>query len=366
MDEKTRLFIENHLQDDIHQLVLQAQRYPDIDMTLAIRQIKGRRKMQYKVPAFYKCKEILYPAGLSLEQSSSEITAGYKAALCRGNTFTDLTGGFGVDCYFLAKNFRKAAYVEKQKELCDIATHNFNVLNAHNIQIINESAEDYLNKTEAVDCIYIDPARRNKNGKKLVLLSHCEPDITCLAPQLLEKAQKVMIKLSPMLDVSSAINDLPAIAEIHIVAVENECKEILLLLQKEQTENINISTINFLKNGKKEVFQYDYHLEKESSIAYTAEVKKYLYEPNAAIMKSGAFKLTAQHYQLEKLHPNTHLYTSDNYREEFPGHVFEVKEVWENSNKILKKHTEKLKQANITTRNFPTGTDELRKKIKTF
>ena len=358
------LFIREHLHDDVHQLSLQAARYPDVDMAFAVRQISGRQKIRYKVPSFYSVDEIIYPSALSLEQSSSEITAQYKASLCAGKKFVDLTGGFGIDCFFISRKFEKAVYVEKQKNLCEIAQHNFTALQADNIMIINDEAENYLNNMEAVDCIYIDPARRSGSGKKLVFLADCEPNVQILAPKLLEKAERVLIKLSPMLDISSAVSEISQTTEIHILAVENDCKEILLILQKQKPDDIKIHTVNFLKNDKTQVFEYKLAQEASANANYTSELKQYLYEPNTAVMKSGGFKMLLQYYNVEKLHPNTHLYTSSEYIPIFPGRAFEVVEIWNNSKKDREKRAEKIKKANISVRNYPIGTPELRKKLK--
>lgn len=364
MKSINKQFINEHLYDDVHLLALQAKRYPDVDMDLAIRQITGRQKMQHKVPAFYNCDEVFYPIRLSLEQASSEITAKYKSTLCKGKTFADLTGGFGIDCFFISKNFEQAAYVEKQTELCEIAKHNFKVLNAENIVVINNSAEDYLNEMQPVDCIYLDPARRSAGGKKLVFLSDCEPNVSELAPKLLQKAETVLIKLSPMLDISAAMRDLPNIHQLHVVAVENDCKEILLLLQKQKTNDIRVATVNFLKNKTTQSFEYTLKQETAAIATYTSELKQYLYEPNAAVMKSGAFRLISEHFRLDKLHANTHLYTSDEYIADFPGRVFKIEHIWGNSKKGWKKHLERIKKANISVRNYPFSADELRKKLK--
>ena len=358
------LFIREHLHDDVHQLSLQAKRYPDLDMNFVIRQISGRQKIRYKVPSFYQSDELIYPPALSLEQASSEITAQYKASLCAGETFVDLTGGFGIDCFFISRKFEKAVYVEKQKNLCEIAQHNFTALQTDNIIIVNDEAENYLQKMEAVDCIYIDPARRSGSGKKLVFLNDCEPNVQMLAPKLLEKAERVLIKLSPMLDISSAVNEIPQITEIHILAIENDCKEILLVLQKEKTDDIKIRTVNFLKNGEAQIFEYQLAQEASTNATYTDKLKKYLYEPNAAVMKSGGFKMLSQYYNVEKLHPNTHLYTSSEYISDFCGRVFEVADIWNNSKKDREKRAEKIQKANITVRNYPIGATELRKKLK--
>jgi 16S rRNA G966 N2-methylase RsmD len=364
MTDKTKQFIRDHLHNDVHQLSLQAKRYPDIDFAFAIRQISGRQKIRQKVPSFYTSDEIIYPMSLSLEQASSEITAQYKSSLCAGETFADLTGGFGIDCFFISRNFEKAFYVEKQQTLCEIAQHNFAALQADNIIIVNDEAENYLNSMSAVNCIFIDPARRSGSGKKMVFLSDCEPNVQLLAPQLLEKAEKVLITLSPMLDIWTAKNKIPQTCEIHILAVENDCKEILLVLKKEKTDDIIIKSVNFLKDNSTQTFEYQLSQEANAKVKFASTLKKYLYEPNAAIMKSGGFKTISQYYNVEKLHPNTHLYTSNELISDFAGRIFEVVEIWDNSKKDRQKCVKRIQKANISVRNYPIGADELRKKLK--
>lgn len=367
MNNKTQQFIKDHINDDVHQLALNANRFPDIDMDLAVRQILGKQKIRYKVPTFFENDNILYPVRLSLEQSSSELTANYKSSLCEGTSFLDLTGGFGVDSYFISRRFNKALYVEQKSELCELTKHNFKELRANNITVINSTAEDFLKKTnEIFDCIFIDPARRDITGRKLVLLSDCEPDIIKLYIQLLEKGEQVLIKLSPMLDISSILQDIPEINEIHIVAVENECKEILLLLKKEKTSDTRIHTINFTKNNQKQIFSFYITQERDNITKFAYHIKQYLYEPNAAIMKSGGFNVLSNCYSIDKLHKNTHLYVSDTHIEDFPGRIFEVKKIWDNSKKDRTELTKYIKKANIATRNFPESADVLRKKLKLY
>ncbi|HET7732383.1 MAG TPA: SAM-dependent methyltransferase, partial [Paludibacter sp.] len=345
-------------------LALQSARFPLVDMPLAIRQINGKQKIKAKVPLFYNTDDILYPAQLSLEQSSSESTAKYKSSLCEGNTLVDLTGGFGVDCCFMSERFKQATYVERQEELCELATHNFQTLNKPHIWVIHAETEKYLIEMEHADWIFIDPARRSSSGKKVVLLSDCEPDVSALSTLLLQQATRVMIKLSPMMDITAAVNELPNSAEIHIVSVDNECKEVLLLLDQENHTNQKIRTINFGKKNKTEVFEFYQEEEAGTQIEYATTAEKYLYEPNASVMKSGAFKLIAKQCGLRKLHKNTHLYTSIKLSLDFPGRIFEVQNQWGNSKKELKELVEKNPKANISTRNYPLSVDELRKKLK--
>lgn len=364
MNHETKEYIAKHEQDDIYALCLKARNDKNIDYELAIRQIKGKQKIKTKVPLFYNTADILYPAQLSLEQSSSEITAKYKAALCEGETLIDLTGGFGVDCCFMSEKFKAVQYIEKQEDLCEIARNNFSVLNKNHINVRCSETETYLSEMKPVDWIFIDPARRNKSGQKMVSLDDCEPNIAKLSPILLEKAKNVMVKLSPMLDISIAMRDLPRIDEIHIVAVENECKEIILILNAKSKPHPTIKTIHFSKNKPNETFAFALSDEAETHCLFASSINEYLYEPNAAILKSGAFKSVGNKYKLLKLHKNTHLYTSDQLVSDFPGRVFSVLKVWENSKKELKKLSETISNANLTTRNYPIGTEKLRENLK--
>lgn len=363
MNSETKQFIANHSDDDVHQLALQSGRYPLVDMPLAIRQIVGKQKIKHKVPRFYNTQELLYPAQLSLEQCSSESTAKYKSGLCEGYSLVDLTGGFGVDCCFLSAHFKQVTYVERQTELCELATHNFRVLGENHITVVNAETEKYLSDMEPVDWIFIDPARRSSVGKKVVVLSDCEPNVSALSALLLQKSNRVMIKLSPMMDISAALQELPNTSEIHIISVENECKEVLLILNQTIEKNQKVCTINFAKN-ENQVFEYLIEDEIHADVSFTSEVHNYLYEPNAAIMKSGAFKLIGNRFNVFKLHKNTHLYTSNELSPNFPGRIFKVQKVWENSKKGMKELLAKVPKANITTRNYPIRVDELRKKLK--
>ena len=364
MNKETRQFIADNLEADIHQLALQATRYPLVDIPLAIRQINGKQKIKLKIPLFFNTEDILYPVQLSLEQSSSQSTAYYKSTLCEGNTLVDLTGGFGIDCYFMAENFSQVTYVERHAELCELARHNFKALGRKNIEVIHADSEKHLAEMQQVDWIFIDPARRSESGKKVAILSDCEPDVSALAPLLLEKAAKVMIKLSPMLDITAAVRELPTTAEIHIISVENECKEVLLILNQSTDNQKRIRTINISKNKADQVFEFMADDEANASVGYTSEISTYLYEPNAAVMKSGAFKSVGSRFGLSKLHTNTHLYTSTNLLVDFPGRIFEVQEIWGSAKKELKELASTTPKANISTRNYPLPVDELRKKLK--
>jgi hypothetical protein len=364
MNQATKQFISEHEKDDIFALKLKYKHETDIDIDLAIRQIAGRQRIKSKVPLFYLNDEVLYPVQLSLEQSSSETTATYKSTLCAGDTLVDLTGGFGVDCCFMSARFKHTTYVERQIELCNLASHNFKVLQRQPIRVVHAQTEEYLAGMEPVDWIFIDPARRDAGGKKVVLLSDCEPDVSALSALLLEKSRHVMVKLSPMMDITAALRELPTVSEIHILSVENECKEVLLILGRQVEDNKKMQAVNFGKNNGSQVFSYLMDEELQARSSFTSAIGTYLYEPNAAVMKSGAFKLIGERFNVHKLHINTHLYTSDELLPGFPGRVFKVLQHWGNSKKELKELAEKTPKANITTRNYPVSVDDLRKKLK--
>ncbi len=361
---KTSEFIQKHQKEDIRKLALQADIYPDIDFSFALRQIAGRQIAAAKIPSWYNHEQIIYPPHLSLEQCSSESTALYKASLLQGNKLVDLTGGFGIDCAFLAPNFKEVTYVERQPGLCEIALSNFETLSLNHVKVCCMESELYLENMAPVDCIYLDPARRDKHGKKTVLISDCEPDVEALKEKLLEKAHTVWIKFSPMLDISLALDQLSGTTEIHVVAVDNECKELLFKMERNvpQGNRPVICCVNLKKNHTNQYFTFTKTEESNSECRLADNPGNYLYEPNAAILKAGAYKSLTQHYPVRKLHPSSHLYTSDTYVADFPGRSFRVLEFFSLNKKESKQPLAGLTQANISVRNFPLTVNELRKK----
>ena len=365
---ETIRFIDENARADVRSLALQAKKYPKVDMAMAVVQIAGRQIAEAKVPTWYRTEGLLYPKHLSMEQCSSEATAIYKAGLVEGETFADLTGGFGIDCSFLSRKFKKADYVERQAELCELAKHNFPLLGL-NIDVHNEDGVEYLKRMQPVDCLFLDPARRDGHGGKTVAISDCEPDVSALEELLVEKARKVVVKLSPMLDLSLALKDLKHVCEVHIVSTDNECKELLLILQKETASTeVSIHCINSLGalNGYRIYQEYAFTQEQErtSDCPLTHEVEAYLYEPNASIMKAGAYRSLTQAYPVKKLHPSSHLYVSPHFIEDFPGRKFQVEAVSGFGKKELKTFLQGMEKANLTIRNFPSSVAELRKRLK--
>ena len=312
------------------------------------------------MPEWAENEGLLFPAHLSIEQCSSEATAKYKANLLEGKTFVDLTGGLGVDTYYLSQQFQQTDYVERQAELCDLARHNFEVLGTK-INVWNKTAEDYLNHCEPKDCFFIDPARRDEHGRKTVSIADCTPDVAALQDLLLQKAKKVMVKLSPMLDISKALTELHHVKEVHVVAVANECKELDFILERDYQGTTQFHCVNLLTP------QPDLHFtleEERNCLCRMADgVSNYLYEPHPAVMKGGCFKLLTERFDILKLHKNSNLYTSEQLVSDFPGRIFKV-EGWAPFNKKVKQSLlADVEKASIAVRNFPLSVAELRKKL---
>lgn len=332
----------------------------------------GQKIAAEKLPSWAACPTIQYPVRLSMEQCSSEYTARYKASLVKGETLVDLTGGLGVDCSFLSESFTHTTYVEQQAALCQLAQHNFACL-GKKITVVNALCEDYVDSMEPVDVIFIDPARRDNKGGKVALLGDCTPNLLTIGNKLLQKCQTLLIKLSPMIDIESVIKVFPSTQEVHIVAVNNECKEVLVRVKGEMAGISGTSTgsvtdipavtepciicANLPQQGQPFVFTRK--AEEACTIAYSLP-QTYLYEPNAAILKAGAFKQVAQQMGVHKLHPNSHLYTSDTLVSHFPGRIFTIDRI----TKVQKKEINNIEKANVSIRNFPGSVADLRKKLK--
>lgn len=367
LSPETWRFIQEHRLDDVRSLALQAKKYPLVDMAEAVTQIAARQIAEKKLPAWGKVEGILYPGHLSMEQCSSEQTALYKASLVRGDSFADLTAGFGVDCAYIARGFTQADYVERQEGLCELARHNFPLLGLEHIRVNHADGIEFLKQMAPVDCLFLDPARRDKNGGKTVAIADCEPDVCALESLLVEKGKTVLIKLSPMLDIASALRDLKYIREIHIISLQNECKELLLVLRKEpgvtDGEGVQFHCEQLFSHASSQHFSFTYEQEKQALCPIAEQVGAYLYEPGAALLKASPFRLLASAYGVEKLHANSHLYTSSSLVD-FPGRCFQVKAVSGFGKKELKTFLQGIDKANITVRNFPSTVAELRKKLK--
>jgi len=297
----------------------------------------------------------------SLFGTISEISAQYKASIIKGKTLIDLTGGFGIDCFYFAKKFHKVTHCEMNKNLSEIVHHNYHILGVKNITTITGNGLEILIKNDTnYDWIYIDPSRRNDAKGKVFMLADCSPNIPENISDIFHYAANIMIKTSPVLDLSIGIKELPFIKEIHIIAIKNEVKELLWILEKGYQDKIHIKTINKKKEGQ-EVFDFN-HLEEQNTKATYNHPQSYLYEPNAAILKSGAFNLIAKRLKVDKLHQHSHLYTSKEYID-FPGRSFKIIDIYPYNKKVIKKHIGKTK-GNISIRNFPEAVDQLKNTFK--
>ena len=358
-------FITDHADDDLAQLLLAANRYPEIDVPFAVEQIRARRYICEKIPTWYANPALLFPSKTAVEQCSSEHTARYKQRLIQYEHYLcDLTGGLGVDTYYFALKAKQVVYVECSKACFDIAMYNFSQLQIHNIKCYNDEAKNVLKKMQPVDVIYIDPARRNEHNRRVFALSDCEPDLVKIMPLLFVKTPKVIAKLSPMLDIRHTLVLLPKTNEIHIISVKNECKELLFVCQREiENPDPDIHCINYTAEGDEQSFCFTLYDEHSKECAISNSLHTYLYEPNASILKAGGFKQIAIQVNVKKLHKNSHLYTSDKLITSFPGRIFQVLEVFPFTGKLCKHIHRIIPQANITTRNFPLQVSELRRRF---
>lgn len=338
--------------------MLKASAYPEWDMKAIAQQLVGKQIAKKKLPTWFKNNEVLYPIRLSMEQCSSEQTAKYKTSIINSGTGIDLTGGFGVDAYFMGKTLDSHIYCEQNEVLAPIVAHNFQVFK-NKIKVFIGDGVAYLKTLDKLDWIYVDPVRRIK-GKRVFRLKDCEPNVINLMAVFFEKSEHILIKTSPLLDIQKTLQDLDCVKEVHVIAVNNDCKEVLYFLKKDFLGETQILSVN-LKKEHKEEFRFTLSEEREALSLYS-EPLEYIYEANAAIMKAGAFKSIASKHKLYKLHKHSHLYTSQKLISEFPGRSFRVKEILNPDKKSLAKHISG--KANLACRNFPQKVDVLKKKLK--
>lgn len=362
MSEAEKDFIKVHQNDEVTALLLQAKKYPNLNISDLVLQIKARQKAKVKLPEWSENEGIVFPKMLSLEQCSSEITAKFKASLVKGETLIDLTGGMGVDMAYMSKNFKKAFYNEQNTDLLDVTKHNFSALGIKNVNFISGNSVENIEKLNTnFSWIYLDPHRRDDTGSKVVRLQDCEPNILQIKSLLFEKTDNILLKASPMLDIDLAIADLENVSHVYVVAVENEVKEVLFHLQKSEINDARLHAVNLTKNHQTElIFSKS---EEKNAIIKLGSPQQYLYEPNAAILKTGAFRFTAQHFDLQKIAPHSHLYTSEKLVEDFQGRSFKIIAVCKLDKKEISKHLTENK-ANITIRNFPLTVKQIREKLK--
>ena len=366
--------LSQHQHDDVQQLALQRNRFPqlsDADFRFFLQQVEGKQRTRDKLPILNHLPDWWFPVRLSCEQCSSEATAGYKAKIYPSDchTLIDLTAGYGVDTFFMSENAREAHYVERNAELCAIAEHNFSLYRPK-IQVHNTAAEEFLttlpisnsqypiaNNSYPISntLIYLDPARRSQSGGKVFRIEDCEPNVIELLSTLRLHASHIMIKFSPMLDITAALRVLGRDWDTHIVAVNNEVKEVLFLTGTGVMHALNI------RGMKTDRFFYSPENEQQAQLTIAADIQQYIYEPNAAIIKAGAYRLVGERYELKKLDMNTHLYTSDICMSGFPGRVWEVIEA---EVKDPKKQLDTKAKYSILSRNYPLSPEEIRKKYK--
>ena len=367
-DEATIRFVREHRDDDVRALALQARRDSDVDLPWALDQIQGWQTARHKLPSWADIDGIIYPPHLSMEQCSSEQTAIYKCGIVERlpkenrKTLVDLTGGFGVDFAFMARHFEQAVYVERQEHLCETASHNFELLGLNHTRVIHAEAEGVisdLTTDPTSTLLYLDPARRDSNRNRTYAIADCTPNVLELKDRLIEVANHVLIKLSPMLDWHKAVSDLgDRVAEVHIVSVANECKELLILLKADHQGEPTVYCVN---DEQRLVYSQS---ENDGYIAIAAENDgTYLYEPNASMMKAGCFRVITERYPVKALSVDSHLFISNEEVKDFPGRRFTVTAVTTMNKKELATALKGITRANVAVRNFPMSAQDLRKRL---
>ena len=365
MNQATIDFIREHAEADVRQLALQGTKNPEVNLTFALEQIAGRQKAKTKLPTWAATDGIIYPPHLSMEQCSSEQTARYKANIAgKGALMVDLTAGYGVDMAFVSPNYRRAIHVEQQASLCAISSENFKLLGLNHIEVVCADGVDYLHQLDHADLIFLDPARRDDHGARTYGIADCTPNVLELRDELLQKADRVMLKLSPMLDWRKAVEDLGNVNEVHIVSIDNECKELLLILSKEEkplklfcVNNDQVFEVSDDVTGGRFFCDIAGGVTKEPSPCY-------IFEPNVSIMKAGCFALLEQRFKVAQVDKNSHLFVSDSDISDFPGRRFIIEKTTSMNKRELKAALVGIDKANITVRNFPMSVAELRKRLK--
>lgn len=362
-DDTELAFIEHHKQDDVNQLILRSGQFKGIDVKKLAGQILSRQKALKKLPEWSANEELVFPPALSVEQCSSEATARYKASIISGNTLIDITGGMGVDSYYMSRNFNKTHYFEQQEEVALTAAYNFNILKAEKIEVHHNDSLSVLEQNNLkADWIYADPARRGANKEKVVRLADCTPDIVTNLDLLLETAPDILLKTSPLLDIDLAVKELKNVKEVHITGYDQECKELLFHINRDHHSDDFLLKVRIL-NAQGDVRQsldFDRNTERNSEISYSYPLS-YLYEPHAAVLKAGAFRTPGPLFHVSKIAASSHLYTSDQHVTNFPGRAFEIVGVCKPDIQEILIYIKENK-ANLTLRNFPAKIHDLRKK----
>lgn len=375
-------FIAEHTDEDVSRLILDRNKFPEIDIDLAVNCIESRRKLKGKVQEWYDEPELIFPLKLSAEQCSSSATGRYKAAfaekICgkvKDWSIADLTGGLGVDCWFFSQKASKVIYNEMQDKLCDAARHNFKTLGADNIEVNNliVSAENIGRAVSNADIVYVDPARRDSEGKKVFLIEDCTPDVLTLKDEIFKYSRHILIKLSPMADISMACDRLGCTCrEVHVVATGGECKELLIWMDREWKDEYTVHAVE-LNAESEAIFSFNPQKERECRISYEQSSiigieagSSYLFEPGKALMKAGAFNLIAERFTLKKLGKSTHYYICSSTEEAESvrpyGKIFEIIECQPIAKRSIKEFGLKYPKSEVTARNIPMDTETLRKK----
>lgn len=378
VDTHLKDFILEHEKSDLSELLLHRERYPDIDMDTAAKCIQGRAKARTKLPLWHAEPCLVYPNSLSLEQCSSQATALYKRRFVNsGDIVADLTGGLGVDSWSLSMTASAVDYYERSEELCECAGNNFRILGRDNIAVSCICTDlRFLSGTapDRYSLIYIDPARRGKNGSRVYSLKDCEPDITSLRHELLRIAPRVLVKVSPMADIRALVAELPETAEIHVLSHNHECKEILILMLRGMHMDPDEIPVTVAEPDSGEcpseepsAFRFTLREEKdaEAVFAVPSEIGGYLYEPSPGLLKSGAFKLPAVRFGLRKISASTHYYTGDSVHAGFPGKIRKITEVLPFNRKVTGDFRKAHPECSVTCRNFPMTSEQLRKRLGT-
>jgi len=366
LDGPVQEYIRSRTAADVHLAAMSKSPFPEISGRELAGQIASRQKAQKKLPLWYRTSGIYFPPSISVEQSSSEITAAYKAELARGNHLIDLTGGFGVDSHYFSLSVTLVTHCELNPELSEIAAHNAVILGRDNIQFVSGDGLAYLaSATENFDTLYIDPARRGETGK-VFRLSDCTPDVTAHLDLLLKKSSRLIIKTSPLLDITAGLKELCKVSEIHVVSVRNECKELLWVIDKDTAAENAPELIAVTLNAQRKVFRVGTSSTPAAPVAvnqFATATGPFLYEPDAALLKTGAFEEIGIRYSLRKLHPQTQLFTSDTVNKAFPGRIFKVARLL-SSGELKESKREKQLSGNVLVRNYPDRAELLAKKYR--
>lgn len=362
LNSEVQDFINEHLDSNLESLILKGASFEGVSIQTISAQIQAKKKCQLKLKTWYNTAGIYFPNKINIEQTSSEVTAQFKAELVDGKSLIDLTGGFGVDSYYFSKHINKVTHCEVDSRLSKIACHNFKTLRVNNINSVCGDGLNYLKICpNKYDWIYIDPSRRSQERQKVFFIEDCTPNLTKYQKLLHKKANNILIKLSPMLDVQQAVKSLQYVKTIYIVAINNEVKELLFHIKSGYKEVYNIKAVNIGKAISK-TFEFTTKDETLATPSYSIP-QTYLFEPNVAILKSGAFKLIAQRFNIKKLDTNTHLYTSQQLIDNFPGNTYKIDQLFDYNKRQLKPIIGG-KKFNVKTRNFPLSVDQLRKQFK--